>query len=695
MRIYGGSSMLSVEGKFPSITGDTLLLDFRNWKLSNLDILTQLLNFEVDGIVNGEIEVSMVNNNPALVSDLRINGLALNKELLGDAHLLNTWDNTNNSIFLKSHVVRQGESGRGEVLKVSGYYYPFRDEDAIDLHVSFNRFKLHAIEPFVEDFITEIEGIASGDFKFTGSLDKPVIIGELITKRTAMKINYLNTKYSFSNNVYFERDRINFDELVLYDSEGNSANIDGFLNHTYFKKSRFDVQIITNQFLFFNTTRKMNDLYYGRAIARGNINLSGSPRDIRLNMDVATQNGTDVSIPLDYSVETSDKDYIVFVEPEIDSSEFEMFELEKTVTAPDDKSSYDIKLRMEMTPRAKITIHLPSDMGRIESQGSGIIRMNTNSKGDFGLIGDYTVEGGLFHFSLANLVSKRFELIRGGTISWTGDPYDATVNIKGMYRVRTNLSSLGLVIDSTADFKNKTWVECYVILRNQLLNPDIEFDIQFPDLNPDLQRLVYSQLDTTNQAMVNEQMISLLVLGSFSYSNASNVNLGTAYYTVLANQLSSMLSKISEDFDIGVHYRPGDNVSQEEFEVALSTAFFDDRLLVEGQFGMTYDRNTNDASNLVGDVDVGYKITEDGRWILKVFNHSNVNSWYNYSNFEKVSPYTQGVGVAFRKEFTHINDLFKRTRPRKEKKKKKTETETGVPAAMKTEESEDIKTESL
>jgi hypothetical protein len=228
-----------------------------------------------------------------------------------------------------------------------------------------------------------------------------------------------------------------------------------------------------------------------------------------------------------------------------------------------------------------------------------------------------------------------------------------------------------LQIDSTADYKNKVNVECYVILTNQLLSPDLRFEIKFPELDPDLQRMVYASLDTTNQAVVNQQMISLLVLGTFSFNNASNVGLNTAYYSVLTNQLSSMLSRISDDFDIGVNYKPGDEITQEEFDVALSTQLFDDRLTIDGNFGITYDRSQQSASNIVGDVDIGYKLTEDGQWVLKVFNHSNVNSWYNYNNYDKVSPYTQGIGIAFRKEFNKFAELFQRTRPRKEKKQKK------------------------
>jgi hypothetical protein len=81
---------------------------------------------------------------------------------------------------------------------------------------------------------------------------------------------------------------------------------------------------------------------------------------------------------------------------------------------------------------------------------------------------------------------------------------------------------------------------------------------------------------------------------------------------------------------------------------------------------MTYDRSEQSASNIVGDVDVGYKLTPDGQWILKVFNHSNVNSWYNYSGYDQTSPYTQGVGIAFIKDFNNIRELFE-SKKKKEK----------------------------
>ncbi len=667
-KIHGGSSTIGIAGRYLQQNGDTLKINFYNWNLSNFDMLSALWGFDIDGIIKGDMEFSRINENTAFISDLIIDSLALNKVYLGDARFLNTWDNQLQAIKLSSSIIRRGPSGSGKVISINGKYFPFRNENVFDLNMVFNRFKLKAIENFFTGLISDVEGVASGELELKGSPDKPVLTGYVDTHRSAMRIDYLNTKYSFSNVISFEPGGIDFGKLVIYDTLGNSARVDGNLKYNYFKHSRFDVTIKTDRLLFFNTNRKMNDLYYGTALTSGNIHLSGSPNDLHLDMDVQTQAGTYVFLPLDYSVEISDKDYIVFVR-HADTLTDQEAEKKKNRKEKENKQKYNISLKMKVTPEAAVSIFLPSDVGRIESQGNGNILLKANSNGDFSIVGDYIVESGMFNFSLANLVQKRFELVRGGRISWTGDPYNADINIKGLYRVKTSLKSLGIVIDSTTNFRNKVNVDCYVILKNNLLNPDIRFDIQMPGLDPDLKRMVYAELDTTNQAMMNEQMISLLVLGTFSYSNASNINMSSAYYSVLSNQLSSILSKISDDVDIGINYKPGDAVSQEEFEVALSTQLLNDRLTVEGHLGMTYDRSKQNASNFVGDIDLSYALTEDGRWMLKAFNHSNVTSWYN--TYDKVSPYTQGAGIAYRKDFNNIAEFFRRTRPKSKKKKNK------------------------
>ncbi len=662
--IKRGRSRFSINGRVPRNEHDTLNIDFKKWDLSNFDFLSQMIPIDLEGIVDGGISISQINKKLWMVSDLSIKNLYFNKQLLGDARILNTWDNISHSVFVKSQIVRKGNSGIGLVFSLDGFLYPFAKNNNFDLKVSFNRFKIKAIEPFLKDYISNLEGVAGGKVSISGSLQKPILKGYVNFKRTSLKINYLNTIYSFSNKIVFDENHIDFGSIVLYDTLGNHATLSGGLNHSYFSNPRFDLTVHTNKFLFFDTNRHQNDLYYGTAIAAGDIKIEGPPDDISLRIKAKTDKGTNVIIPLDYTTEILDKDYIVFKKAETDSTE------EKTKLKNSNKETgtkYDIGLDMQIKPNAKVKIIMPYDMGDIQSKGNGNLAMNTNSDGDFSLVGDYVVKEGEFNFTIQNLIKKRFILIKGGRISWSGDPYTANLNIKGLYTVKTDYKGLGLVVDSTAGYKTRLKVNCYVILTGSLSEPTMRFEIKFPDLDPDMRRMVYAQLDTTNQALVNQQMISLLVLGSFSFSNTSNISLSSSYYNIISNQLSGMLSQISKDFDVGINYKPGDKISQEEFELALSTQLFNDRLTINGNFGMTYDRSNRSASNLVGDVDINFKITPDGRWLLKAYNHSNINSWYYYNNYDKVSPYTQGAGIAYQKDFNNIAELFGKTRKRKKK----------------------------
>lgn len=665
--ITAGNSEFKLLGTIPREENDSLVAEFVDWDLSNFDLLTLPLNLTLDGKTNGQLKLTLIEDNPTLVSNINIKNLNLNNEYLGDASILNSWNNTAKSIFIKSEIIRHGNVGSGKIFHAEGYYQPFEKEDNIKIDVSFDKFKLNTFEPFLSSFVKEMEGTTSGELEVRGSIKKPIVTGYADMQRTSMRVVYLNTKYSFSNSIEFIKNGLRFDKLVIYDTLGNQAQINGKLTYDYVSDPEFNVDIVTDGLLFFNTSQNMNDLYYGSAIASGKIHISGTPKDVDLDINVKTQRGTSVILPLNYSVEISDKDYIIFTKKEIDTiSENNLLEI--TSNKNNDRLRYDIGVNLEVTPNAEVGIRLPDDMGNITARGTSNLALDVNSEGKFSLVGDYIVNNGIFLFKIGNLVSKRFELVSGGRISWSGNPYSAQVNIRGLYKVKTSLSSLGITIDSTASYKNKVTVECYIVLTDELLNPNIKFEIKIPSLDPDFQRAVFSELDTTNTAMMNQQMISLLVLGTFSFNNAANVSLQSSYYNVIANQLSSMLSQISDNVDIGLNYKPGDNVSQEEFEVALSTQLFDDRLTIDGNFGMTYDRTDQSASNIIGDVDIGYKLTPDGRWVLKVFNHSNVNSWYNYNNYDQTSPYTQGVGIAFRKDFDNIKGLFQSIKKKNKKK---------------------------
>ena len=101
-----------------------------------------------------------------------------------------------------------------------------------------------------------------------------------------------------------------------------------------------------------------------------------------------------------------------------------------------------------------------------------------------------------------------------------------------------------------------------------------------------------------------------------------------------------------------------DNMTKEQLEVALSTQLFDNRVVIDGNVGVMGKQQSSNTSNIVGDVNVEVKITPDGRFRVKAFNRSNVTTSIN--TLDEKAPYTQGVGVFYRKEFDTFGDLFKR-----------------------------------
>jgi hypothetical protein len=661
LRLDVGKQFISFNGNIPLYESDSLDIIFSNWDISNFDLITLGYGIDLDGIISGDLQLANLVNRPAFFSNLHLSDLHLNAEKLGDARILSSWNNSDESIYLNAQIINVGNVSTSRMLNLTGFYYPLIDTDNMKFDLNLENFRLKALNPFLTGIMSGVEGLASGDFKIRGAIFKPELTGELDLFRTSFRIDYLNTVYSLQHKFVFEKDRIAFQDMMLYDTTGNKAVVSGEVSHNYLSDFRFKIRMDPQSFMALNTNRQLNDLFYGTAVVSGDVQITGPLNDVNLTINAATNRGTQLYIPLNNSAYVSDHDFIVFVNPNQKDSTSKVL---KPVMNRQDQN-FNINLNADVTPDAGLQIFLPYNMGNLVVRGSGNIRLGVNAIGDFTLLGDYRVQSGQFNFVFENLVRKRFDLLEGGRISWTGDPMDAELDVKGLYRVKASLASLGIVLDSSSSIRNRVNVDCIIQLKNELFNPDISFSIRLPNADDETRQMVFSVLDTTNNAQMTQQMISLLVLGSFSYAAGSAANLGNSYINVISNQLSSWLSQISKDFDVGVHYKPGDELSNEELEVALSTQLFNDRVTIDGNFGMISNTaTTQNASNIVGDVDITVKITKDGRLRAKAFNHSNVNSYYYYSNFDNYAPYTQGIGLSYRQDFDNFGDLFRRKKKR-------------------------------
>ncbi len=626
-----------------------LSLRLDGFNLSNVDVLTKEMGFDLDGYLDGSLNVSDMYSVPRITSDLTITQFGFNHESLGDAKIKSEWDNEQSSLGIDLQVVYVGNAGTHFPIKVKGTISPEKKHDNFDLNITVDNLKVRTIEPFLVGVFSRMRGYTSGALTLTGDFSDPVLKGKLKLMRTELLVDYLRTSYSFVGDFNFDKDKMWFKDIAITDSTFGKGVVTGTIYHKAFTDWALDIDLKADNLAALNTPYNPVEMYYGRAKTTGTMTLKGPIDDLKLIASVRSEKGTGVFIPISFSRSISENSFIQY-RNQGDS------ELNSNDITPVESSVLSLQLGLDVTRNADIGIILPYQMGTIDVRGSGLINLGIDSRGEYSMYGMYIMDNGDFMFNFENILKKNFQIQRGSSIVFNGSPMDANINLQAVYKVKTSLA--GLPVDE--QYKSaRVNVNCIINLSENLYNPDIRFSIALPDASEELQRTIFSLIDTSNALEMNKQMISLMVLNTFSSTSGlstSGATLGFSSYEIVSAQLSKMLSKISKDFDIGVNYRPGDQLSPQELELALSTQLFDNRVTIDGAVGMNSYNNTATPTNqFIGDVLVEAKITEDGRFRVKAFNRTN-------SSFDFISgysPYTQGVGVLFRKDFTRFNELFK------------------------------------
>jgi len=653
-------------------------ISFNNFNISVFDILTKPKGINLDGFLTGQIQLIDVFNRINFLADLNMKHFNLNGESLGTAEIKSTW-NTDQSVFINVNLEKQGNKGIYKPLYLEGFYYPQKTSNQLDMDLSVHHLVISFLNPFLHDYVSDLEGKATGEVQISGSITKPDISGSINLARTQFRIKYLNTLYSLSGTLSLDNESIGFNQVSIYDTVGNKAILEGGLVHNRLHDFGVDLKVHPDRFIGLYTRRGMNDLFYGSAVISGDIEIKGPFDNVFLNIDAVSNRGTDIYIPINTTLGVSENSFIVFNNA-VDTLPNE----EKRFFKPE-LSSFSLNMDLSLTPDAKVQIFLPSDLGEIKAEGSGDLNLNLSRTGNFGMSGDYRISKGLFFFKIKNLFNRKFTLKEGGIISWTGDPYNGTLGMSAKYQLKTSLTSLGLEQDSS--YRSRVPVDCLIGLTGPIMNPKMKFSFEFPNATEEVKQYVFTKIDTTNSSEMSQQMLSLLVLNSFSFNSSNGNNslassMSGSSIQIVANQISNWLSQISKDVDIGINYRPGSDLTNEEVEIALSTQLFDERVTIDGNFGyqnIQDNPTTGNTSNIVGDINVEVKITKDGHLRLKAFNRTNT-----VDLLDNTSPYTQGVGIFYRKEFNTLKDLFQ-NKKRKEKQQKKSLLDKKTKAAIKEE----------
>lgn len=661
---------IMAEGLISSGDKQDFRMELENLNLGQLTSLTGI-NMDLQGVLTGNLQYRREESAPIVISKLEIDSFYFNKQLLGKTLLDASWNDSQGSLEIEISAKRDGM----QVVEARGDFIP--SNEALDFDIRLNDFNLASLNPYSKPVASDLSGSATLNLTLDGTLKSPQINGYIRFAEGAATISLLNARYVFNDQVRIYRNNLYFEDFRARDIFGNEAVINGSVANSNLKDFYISLNIDANNIQCMNTRARDNKVFYGTIFATGNITIIGPPDQIKLKVRASTERNTALYLPLYNASEVISSDFLTFISEQETKMDFQ----------PEQKarvSGIELELDIDVTDDAVVQLIFDPKVGDIiETSGEGNIRIMLDKDNGFRMFGEMVLNQGDYLFTLQNVINKRFEIEPGGKISFNGSPMDATVDLEAIYTLRAAPYNLYPDNDETKEaLKKRIPVECHLILQGELEAPTIATGILMPTADAETRNLLENSTSTDEELM--KQFLSLLVINNFySVTGYGSQDMGTpssiagvTASELLSNQLSNWLSQISDDFDIGINYRPGDQVTSDEVEVALSTQLLDDRIIISGNVdmgGQETNPSVGDASNpyIMGDFDVEFRVTDNIS--ILAFNRARDELLF------ETAPYKQGFGISYREEFDNFAQLLNRYKEaiasRKKKRKKKNEAE--------------------
>lgn len=632
---------IELAGTIRDSTYKDVKLSFDDVSLGKL--LPSMDSLRIAGNLNGNIDFKQNKSIYKPTSSITIDSLHVNEVSLGNLSV-DIQGNDNLNRFTVNSVL---ENDDVENFTASGDIGILNKETIFNLDFKFNRFNLGALSPLGGNVISKIRGFASGTAGFAGTLKNPEINGRLFLDQVGLTVPYLNVDYEFDKRsiVDLTENQFRFNDATMTDTKYKTkGQLSGSIKHQNFKNWVLDLNIQSNRLLALDTKDSEDAIYYGTAFIDGKASIKGPTNGLLISVEAESKQGTNIKIPINSAGGAGNNSFIKFLSPK------EKYDLDKgIVEAVVANAGLELQFDLKVTPEAEVEIIIDRSTGHaLKGRGEGNIRLEISTLGKFNMTGDYQVTEGEYNFKYGGIIDKKFIVKKGSSIAWDGDPIRARLNIDAVYKTQANPA----VLQDNASFNRKVPVEVVINLTGNLTNPEPDFVINFPTVSSVLKSELQVKLDDRDTRV--NQALSLLGTGNF----LSSENAGTAVYGSLFERASSLFNDLFQDadgkFNVALDYQMADRTPTAEtsgqFGIAITTQI-SERISIDGKVGVPV--GGVNQSMIVGNVEIKYRVNDDGTLNLRVFNREND---INYIG-EGIG-YTQGLGVSYEVDFDTLRELW-------------------------------------
>ena len=349
----------------------------------------------------------------------------------------------------------------------------------------------------------------------------------------------------------------------------------------------------------------------------------------------------------------------------------------------------DASVNIEIDKEAELSMIIDKGNGDyLKLKGEARLTAGMDQSGKTSLTGRYEFTDGTYEMTF-NLLKRKFNIKEGSYILWTGEPTQAEINITAVYKTEAAPidlvdDQLGSVTDEVRNtYKQKIPFETNLIMKGELLKPEITFDIVLPEGNnsvsTDIINATQTKLTQLRQepSELNKQVFALLLLNRFIGENPFASESGGATAETLARQsaskiLSQQLNNLAGDLIKGVElnfdlestddYTTGTRQDRTDLNVGVSKRLLDDRLKVTvgSSFGLEGERPANEQSNnFAGDVSAEYQLTKDGRYKVRAYRKNQ------YEVALQGEVVETGVAFTITMNYNKFKELFRKSKEQK------------------------------
>ena len=630
--------------------GDIKGTNYKDLKLSFKDVdLNQITpadpKFAINGNLNAVVNYKQDNAVFQPTASIKIDHLNINKADLG---YLN-FDITGDKSFKKFTVNSSIENENVESFGATGSFEIVDKKTILDLQLKLDKFNLGILSSLGGDVLSNIRGFASGNASIAGNLKKPEINGRLYVDGAGLTIPYLNVDYSLGNRTIVDLtdEQFLFKNDVLTDTKfGTKGTLNGSIEHNNFSDWKLDLAINSKRLLVLDTKDSEDAAYYGIAFIDGSATIKGPTNGLFIKVDAKSEKGSSLKIPINDSENISQNDFLHFLTTK------EKFNIKKGIV--DNSRNYkglELEFDLDITPNAEVEVILDRNSGHgMKGKGNGTLLFKINTLGKFNMWGDFQAYEGTYNFKYGGIIDKKFIVKKGGYISWEGNPMKARLNLEAIYKTSANPA---LLLENSS-FNKKVPVNVVIGLRGDLTNPDPDFNFEFPTVSNVLKSEIEYKLN--DKDVRQTQALYLLSTGSFlSSEGMSNSALTSNAFETATSLLSGIIHSEDEKFKVNIDIIGADKTSGKETDgrfVATVSSKINERITFNGQVGVPFGGINQTA--VIGNVEILYRVNEDGTVNLRFFNKENDISYIG----EGIG-YTQGVGVSYEVDYDTFKELAK------------------------------------